>query len=70
MFGGRYSGERNIKQRFLARKQKYRELLLKVFEEDLKRLKTLPGTGRGIIEDYKSMTKRFDLKLTRQYRFV
>ena len=70
MFGGRYSGERNIKQRFLARNQKYRELLLKVFEEDLKRLKTLPGTGRGFIEDYKSMTKRFDLKLTRQYRFV
>ena len=65
MFGGRYRGERNIKQRFLARNQKYRELLLKVFDDDLKRLKTLPASGRVIIEDFKAMTKRFDLKLTR-----
>ena len=53
IFGGRYKGESHIKQRFLARNQKYREVLMKVFDSDLQRLRTLPTDGRIIIEDYK-----------------
>ena len=39
-------------------------------DNDLKRLKLLPGHGRSLIESYEDAMKRFDLKKDRGYRFI
>jgi hypothetical protein len=41
-----------------------------LFNDDLKRIKTLPYYGRILIESYDEAMERFKLKQERGYRFV
>jgi hypothetical protein len=43
---------------------------MKLFNDDLERIKDLPGRGRITIESYRDAMNRFELKRERKYRFV
>ena len=59
-----------LKQIFLKVNQPYREKLSALFEEELTRVKDMPPQGRSYIESYPDSMKRFELKMTRNYRFI
>jgi hypothetical protein len=70
MFNGQFKDNSDLKSVYEQVNLPLRNRLQQVFDDDLKRLKHLPATGRILIESYDEAMARFKLKHEREYRFV
>ena len=62
--------EAQLTQLFLEKNAPYRETLMSVYHDELRRVKTMPAQGRSYIESYPDAMKRMDAKFGRDYRFI